>query len=376
MNTLQTPSVAIFMVTYNHEKYIRQAVKSIVEQKTNFPYMLFIGEDCSTDNTRSICIELQQKYPEKITLLLHEKNIGALQNAAQVYKACVEYGKYTAICEGDDYWTDKNKLQKQVDFLEQNPDFNICCHRAMYLNEKTKVLKPPKALKHSVFTQEDVANHNFVQTLTEVFRNSAWKGLPKEYFNSISGDYFVNMMLSENGKIKYLPDVMAVYRQQQSGSWHSLDAIKGIQNTLSILNYYLQTDLKDSVKENLKKNIVRQYLRLYEMEKNKEQRAKNKDVFTESQEPRTKSQDIFTKNKEINILESQQTTTDNQQPSNILSSIFSPDFLSALDAELIKFIEQQNCKEAKVGRILLKPYYSFRKFLSKINFYIHRIKYE
>ena len=346
----QEPSVAIFMVTYNHEKYIRQAVKSIVRQKTDFPYKLFIGEDCSTDNTRAVCIELQQKYPEKITLLLHEKNMGALKNAYQVYQACVEYGKYTAICEGDDYWTDENKLQKQVDFLEQNPDFNICCHRAMYLNEKSRVLKTPKALKQSVFTQEDVANHNFVQTLTEVFRNIAWKGLSEDYFNSISGDYFINMMLTESGKIKYLPDVMAVYRQHESGSWHSLGAIKGVQNTLTVLHYYLQTDLKENVKENLKKNIVRHNLRLYEIFKSKEQ------CFGYAQQP--KSQD------------------GEQETTLFLSKIFTADFLSALDSELITFFEQKNSKEYKIGKIILKPYTLFRNFLDKMNFHIHRLRYE
>ena len=304
----QKPSVAIFMITYNHENYIRQAVKGVVAQKTNFPYKIFIGEDCSTDNTRDVCVELQQEYPEKITLLLHEKNIGIMQNAALIYNKCIEYGKYTAICEGDDYWIDENKLQKQVDFLEQNPDFNICCHRAMYLNEKNRVLKTPKALKQSVFTQEDVANHNFLQTLTEVFRNSAWKGLSEGYFNSISGDYFVNMMLSENGKIKYLPDVMAVYRQHQFGSWHSLGAIKGIENTLAVLNYYLQTNLKESVKENLKKNIARHYLRLYQIQKSQ----------------------------------------NNKEAQETLSKIFTTDFLSALDAELIIFFEQKNNKEYKI----------------------------
>ena len=342
-------SVAVFMVTYNHEKYIRQAVKSIVAQKTNFPYKLFIGEDCSTDNTRAVCIELQQKYPEKIELLLHEKNMGALKNAYQVYQACIEYGKYTAICEGDDYWTDENKLQKQVDFLEQNPDFNICCHRAMYLNEKSRVLKTPKALQQSVFAQEDVANHNFVQTLTEVFRNSAWKGLSEEYFNSISGDYFINMMLTESGKIKYLPDVMAVYRQHETGSWHSLGAIKGIQNTLTVLNYYLQTNLKESVKENLKKNIVRHYLRLYEIYKSKER-------FDFAQRPHF---DFA------------------QQMQRCLSEVEgTADFLSALDSELITFFEQKNSKEYKIGKMILKPYILFRNFLDKINFRIHRLKYE
>jgi len=330
-------SVSVFMLAYNHEKYIRQAVKSVVSQKTNFPYKIFIGEDCSTDNTRAICIELQQKYPEKITLLLNEKNLGVLQNASRVYDACVNYGKYTAICEGDDYWTDENKLQKQVDFLEQNPDFNICCHRAKRLDEKNKTLKTPKAFKQSVFTQEDVANHNFLQTLTEVFRNSAWKGLTEGYFNSISGDYFINMMLSKNGKIKYLPDVMAVYRQHETGSWHSLGAINGMKNTLGVLNTYLQTDLRESVKENLKKNIVRHHLLIYNLLKKNNKEAEAKEC---------------------------------------LKDVLSIDFIDAWNQELKSFIVGFEKKEHKVGQMILKPYFSFRTFLSKISFVVHRLKYE
>ena len=329
------PVVSVFVMTYNHEKYIKQALDGILIQRNVECIEVVIGDDCSQDNTRNILLDYKAKYPNIIRLLLHPKNIGAHNNQLEVMKRC--QGKYVAICEGDDYWTNPYKLQKQVDFLEQNLDFNICCHRAKVLNEIKKTIKTPKPLKQTVFIQEDVANHNFLQTLTEVFRNSAWKGLSDGYFSSISGDYFINMMLSENGKVKYLPDVMAVYRQHETGSWNSLGKIKGLQNTLSVLNYYLQTDLKDSVKEKLKQNIVRHYLLLYVAQK-----------------------------KNGNVIEAKDT----------LSKVFAPDFLTELDIELIKFIEQQNKKEVKIGRFLLKPYYLFRNFLFKINFYLHRLKYE
>ena len=321
--------VSVCMITYNHERYIRQAIEGVLKQKTTFSVELVISEDCGTDNTRKICLEYKEKYPNLIKLLLPANNLGVIQNFSQTLQACT--GKYIAICEGDDYWTDKNKLQKQVDFLEQNPDFSICCHRASVLNEKSRTFKTPKPLKQSVFTQEDVANHNFLQTLTEVFRSSALKPFSEKSFNSVSGDYFINMMLSENGKIKYLPDVMAVYRQHGGGSWHSLGKIKGLQNTLAVLDYYLQTDLKNSVKEKLKQNIVRHYILLYVAQK-----------------------------KNGNVIEAK----------NTLSKVISLDFLPELDIELIKFIEQENNKEAKAGRFLLKPYILFRKFLSQINFYL------
>lgn len=331
------PSVAIYMVTYNHEKYIRQAVKGIVGQKTSFPYKLFIGEDFSTDNTRKICQELKEKYPDKIELLLTEKNIGALQNASRVYEACINYGKYTAICEGDDYWTDEHKLQKQVDFLELNNDFVICCHRAKILNEKTKSVFIPKVLKKNVFTQEDVADHNFLQTLTVMFRNSAWKALPEVYFSSISGDYFVNMMISESGKIKYMPDLMAVYRIHAAGSFQSQDKIKSVNKELIILKYFLQADTKDSVKANLRKNIVRRHIRLYKILKNAGQ---------------------------------------NLEAEKMLSEVMSPDYHRAWSDELKSWIASDKTKEYKVGALILKPYLFLRKMISKGDYIIQKLKYD
>src|SRR5664279_2965814 len=99
------PVVAVFMVTYNHEKYIAQSIESVLMQKTTFPFKLFIGEDCSTDNTRSICLEYFKQEPEKIELYLNEKNIGAIKNSHQIYKACYySNAKYVAMLEGDDCW--------------------------------------------------------------------------------------------------------------------------------------------------------------------------------------------------------------------------------------------------------------------------------
>jgi len=121
MNSL--PVVSVYMITYNHESYIAQAIEGIMMQQTDFPIELVIGEDCSTDRTREICLEYQDKYPEIIRLLLPEKNIGIYKNSKSTFIECK--GKYIAICEGDDYWTDPLKLQKQVYFLETRPDFAL-----------------------------------------------------------------------------------------------------------------------------------------------------------------------------------------------------------------------------------------------------------
>lgn len=112
------PLVSVWMITYNHEKFIAQAIDSVIMQKTNFDYEIVIGEDCSTDRTREIVLEYKAKHPDKFKLLLQEKNVGMMQNFIVTLKTC--NGKYIALLEGDDYWTDPLKLQKQVDFLQAN----------------------------------------------------------------------------------------------------------------------------------------------------------------------------------------------------------------------------------------------------------------
>jgi glycosyltransferase involved in cell wall biosynthesis len=122
--------VAVQMLTYNHEKYIRKAVESVINQKTDFLFRIILGEDCSTDNTREICIALRDKYPDKIELVLNDSNLGVARNAKLHHRLAFESNaRYIAVCEGDDYWTDEFKLQKQVEFLERNPDHNICWTR-------------------------------------------------------------------------------------------------------------------------------------------------------------------------------------------------------------------------------------------------------
>ncbi|MCF6185625.1 MAG: glycosyltransferase, partial [Bacteroidales bacterium] len=116
-------TVSILMLTYNHEKFIAQAIESVLMQKVSFNYELIIGDDCSQDNTQKIIREYQKKHPDIIKPVLRTKNIGANNNFVDIFKKAT--GKYIALLEGDDYWTDPNKLQKQVDFLEANPEYGI-----------------------------------------------------------------------------------------------------------------------------------------------------------------------------------------------------------------------------------------------------------
>ena len=117
---MKPPLVAVYMITYNHENYIAQAIDSVLTQKTTFPIKIFIGEDCSTDRTAAICLKYKEKNPGKIEVTFNKQNIGPKNNAKQIFQACFVSGaKYIAMLEGDDYWTDPNKLQLQADFLEK-----------------------------------------------------------------------------------------------------------------------------------------------------------------------------------------------------------------------------------------------------------------
>ena len=121
-----TMKVSVHMITYNHEKFIAQAIESALMQQVDFDYEIVIGEDCSTDRTREIVVAYQQRHPDKIRLLLHEQNVGVSLNDIRVYRAC--RGEYVAWLEGDDYWTSPHKLQKQADFLDSHPACSACFH--------------------------------------------------------------------------------------------------------------------------------------------------------------------------------------------------------------------------------------------------------
>lgn len=132
------PMVSVAMITYNHGKYIRQALDSILMQKVDFKYEVIIGDDCSPDNTQDILREYQLLYPDKFKMILRDKNVGATKNAYDVMTHCI--GRYIAHLEGDDYWTDENKLQKQVDFLNANPKYIGTAHKMVIVGENDERL--------------------------------------------------------------------------------------------------------------------------------------------------------------------------------------------------------------------------------------------
>jgi len=206
-------TVSIFLLTYNQEQFIAQTINSILMQKTNFNFQIVIGEDCSADATRSICKTFVEKYSNKIKLLpALEKNIGLIANYMRTIKACE--GKYIAICDGDDYWIDENKLQKQVSFLEDNPNYSI-------VYSKLKKLFPDGTFKESIQRKlkqagdfDDLVFENVIPSVTVLFRNRQnISAVPTWITNFPYGDWPTYLwILKDGGKIHFMDEITAVYR--------------------------------------------------------------------------------------------------------------------------------------------------------------------
>lgn len=232
-------TVSVFMITYNHEKYISQAIEGVLMQQTSFKYEIVIGEDCSTDSTREIVVSYKKKYSDRIKLLLHDVNIGAINNHIVTFNAC--NGKYIAFCEGDDYWTDPYKLQKQVDFLEKNPKANFCFHRVKSSIQKEKkiiTISKGEKINKKHFTKDYLMGIP-TATLSFVTRNNF--KFPK-WFNTVyAGDKFTMLLSSLKGYGFCLPEYMGVYRVHESNITHTFAKKKPTQelkNNLRNLDYF------------------------------------------------------------------------------------------------------------------------------------------
>lgn len=229
-------SVSVCIITYNHEKYIAQAIKGALSQKVdNYNYEIVIGEDCSTDKTREIIMKYQKENPDKIKIIYNEKNLGMMDNFINTLNSCT--GKYIALCEGDDYWTDPYKLQKQVDFLEENPDFSICHHNMQVIyDDGRKPCLSNSSSQKEVTTIEDLAKGNYIYTASCVFRNGLIKEFPKWFKNAPIGDYPLHMLNAQYGKIRYLPDVMGVYRIHKDGILSNKNSIYRTETWIKLID--------------------------------------------------------------------------------------------------------------------------------------------
>lgn len=213
--------VSVCMITYNHEQFIGQAIDAVVNQKANFEFELIIGEDCSTDNTRKVCEQYAAQYPDIIKLLPSDKNLGVSANFYRTLYACC--GDYIAICEGDDYWVNELKLQKQVMIFETNPHVALVSAKADYVTEGKPVSGSKddneSSYQEGFFGIEGLINEWKCQTLTVMFRKKM-ADFNKLRSYRVLYDTMLFYELLKKGTGYYLNEVVGVYRQHSTGAWN------------------------------------------------------------------------------------------------------------------------------------------------------------
>lgn len=257
METNNTPFVSVVCIAYNHEAFISQAIEGVLMQKTSFPIELIIGEDCSTDRTREICKTYKEKHPEIIKLMLPEKNLGMMPNFIATLQE--GKGKYIAICEGDDYWTDQLKLQKQVDFMEANKDFVACGHETLvicYLTEPPNQITVTNWLgikQKNIYTGEEFITSAYpFHTSAIVFRNEIIfdKKVQEIFLGAFLGDRTLYAFLGNLGKVYFFDETMSVYNMRNSGIAATLHGNTLINNFKNIIKTHKKIDSYFNKKNN------------------------------------------------------------------------------------------------------------------------------
>ncbi|NLD49407.1 MAG: glycosyltransferase family 2 protein [Clostridiaceae bacterium] len=231
--------VSIYCMAYNHEKYIADAIESFLMQKTNFAYEILIHDDASTDRTAEIIKEYTSRYPDLMKPIYQTENQYSKGARPGKYNRERAQGKYMAICEGDDYWTDPFKLQKQVDYMEKHPECSLCVHAAFRVSpDKTKLksaVRPNQGNK--LFTTEEVIlGGGGLFATNSIMYPSVFKNRPGFFLISPVGDYPLAIYLALQGTVYYIDEFMSAYRVGVPGSWTNRMASSSIEKRIEHIN--------------------------------------------------------------------------------------------------------------------------------------------
>lgn len=228
----EVPAVSAIVVTYNHEKYLRQALDSILQQKTAFRYEIIISEDCSTDSTMSIVEEYRAKYPDIIRVIASEVN---LNNNNVVRRAiAASQARYLAFLDGDDYWVSDNKLQAQFDHMEAHPDCVISFHDVARGNDAGETIRIETGYPERQ-TIDDLIQGNFIATCTCMTRRTALADLPDWLKDVRIGDWPVHLWAAQSGFIDHVAGPLSFYRIHAAAAWQTRPLMEQWTYTLSIL---------------------------------------------------------------------------------------------------------------------------------------------
>lgn len=258
-NTNEEIKVTILSITYNHEKYIKQMLDSLIKQKTDFKYKVLIGDDASTDDTANIIRQYADEYPEIVVPVLREKNIGVHRNLYDLLSKIDS--DYIAYCEGDDYFLTSDKLQKQVNFMNANTNCSLCFHpvKVFYENNEYPESVFPEDAANFPFTVESLIKFNFIQTNSVMWRRQNYQNMPEQVMPL---DWFLHFYHAKYGEIGFLPEVMSAYRKHDGGIWSKFNERETFRKYgIGLVKFYYEVvKLYPESDELLNKIIRYQYL--------------------------------------------------------------------------------------------------------------------
>lgn len=234
----QPIQVSVMCAVYNHEKYVRKALQSFVDQKTNFRFEVLVHDDASTDGSAAIIKEYEEKYPDIIKPIYQTVNqYSQGVSIGKTFQLPRAQGKYIAFCEGDDYWTDPNKLQEQFDFMETHEDYVLVAHGSDIVDENgTYISEFSKITKTDYEKGQLIEDINAFQTASMFYRKTMWEK-NFDFLNTVSMfDYVTKSVLSTEGKIHIIPKIMSAYRKGSLGSWTQRVAQKSDQHMKHLVN--------------------------------------------------------------------------------------------------------------------------------------------
>jgi glycosyltransferase involved in cell wall biosynthesis len=228
--------VSVLIISYNEEKYIAQALESVINQETKYSYEIVVADDCSTDNTSNIIMEYASKYPDKIRPILRPQNVGPFHNGNQAMGLLT--GKYYMYLEGDDYWL-PGKIEKQINFMERHPEIGMCYGQVFSENERTGVLSPQKTGYYST-TFKDILEHNPANTCTQCGRLNLYKRYCEEInplkYGWLMQDYPLVLWHAKYSKLYAFDDAFAVYRIREGSLSHPDKLEKNLAFTKSTMD--------------------------------------------------------------------------------------------------------------------------------------------
>lgn len=274
---IQVPLVSICCFTFNQELYIKQTIESLLMQRTSFPFEIIIHDDASTDNNRQIIKEYAKEYPDIIKPIFQNENkyskYGINYQFANVSRTAL--GKYIAYCDGDDYWIDPLKLQKQVDFLEANSDYGLVHTKAAVFDETKMIFEGTHG--YDIFSFEDLLFENSIASLTVCLRTNLLieylnEVMPDEYVKWTAEDFPAWLWFIQHSKIKFMEDVTSVYRKRLGSISHIKDDFKRLyfsEGIYNIVNYYLSNcDIKEKIEKKIRARYYSNMINMYFLNKN------------------------------------------------------------------------------------------------------------